>query len=100
MALSKTYEFGNRDGFPYIECKLCGKKSYNLGDIKNKFCGKCKIYHDDVRTSTRAPIFSGTGSTALIAEINAANNITKIRKVVLKVVALIQELENKILETK
>lgn len=30
-----------------IECPLCGRVSYNKGDIEYKFCGACNCYHDE-----------------------------------------------------
>lgn len=30
-----------------ITCNLCGKMSFNIGDVKYRFCGNCKIYHDE-----------------------------------------------------
>jgi hypothetical protein len=30
-----------------IECKVCGLTSFNINDIKLKFCCNCKLYHDD-----------------------------------------------------
>lgn len=31
-----------------IECKLCGMTSFHTDDVKQKFCGKCKIFHNDL----------------------------------------------------
>lgn len=32
-------------GFPYIECKTCGRRSYNGNDMANYYCGNCHKYH-------------------------------------------------------
>lgn len=32
-----------------ITCKMCNMKSYNENDIKNRYCGKCKTWHDDIK---------------------------------------------------
>lgn len=29
-----------------IECLTCGRVSYNPNDIKNKYCGNCKRFHE------------------------------------------------------
>lgn len=36
------------DGTRGIECFHCRKISYNLGDIENKYCGNCHIFHEGV----------------------------------------------------
>jgi ribosomal protein S27E len=28
-----------------IKCHICGKTSYNPNDVKNKYCGYCKVFH-------------------------------------------------------
>jgi hypothetical protein len=30
-----------------IMCKKCGLISFNCNDVEMKFCGNCKIYHED-----------------------------------------------------
>ena len=32
-----------------ITCLRCGMTSYNRSNIANRFCGKCQIFHDDIR---------------------------------------------------
>lgn len=34
-----------------ITCPRCGKTSFNLGDIENRYCGYCHAFHDDGMTS-------------------------------------------------
>lgn len=33
-----------------ITCKMCSAKSYNRGDIDNRYCHRCGVFHDDVLT--------------------------------------------------
>jgi hypothetical protein len=30
-----------------IICLRCGEKSYNANDVAQRYCGNCKIFHDD-----------------------------------------------------
>lgn len=30
-----------------ITCDRCGMTSYNQNDIDARYCGRCKIFHDD-----------------------------------------------------
>ena len=30
----------------WIECGLCGMRSYNLDDIVNRYCGNCRMFLD------------------------------------------------------
>lgn len=52
---------------PSITCPACGWTSWNSGDVKERYCGNCHQYHDDVfrraaaqlrpaRTSRRAAV--------------------------------------------
>jgi uncharacterized protein (UPF0179 family) len=36
-----------------ITCNLCGKTSYNLTDVREKFCARCKVFHDDLEAIER-----------------------------------------------
>lgn len=40
-----TYTIDRSGKHPFIECHHCRRKSYNPGDIKNKYCDCCKIFH-------------------------------------------------------
>jgi 4-hydroxy-3-methylbut-2-en-1-yl diphosphate synthase IspG/GcpE len=31
-----------------ITCPKCGKTSYNSGDILNKYCGNCHLWHSEL----------------------------------------------------
>lgn len=35
--------------FPNIECPKCNRTSYNINDIKYKFCGNCNEWHADMK---------------------------------------------------
>lgn len=40
--LKDTFVIGqDKEGFKYIQCMNCGKKSYSHGDIENHYCGNC-----------------------------------------------------------
>lgn len=41
------YLIGENEHQQYIQCVTCGHKSYNPNDIKEKYCGYCRIFHDD-----------------------------------------------------
>ena len=30
-----------------IKCLICGLVSHNLGDVLQRYCAKCRIFHDD-----------------------------------------------------
>lgn len=30
-----------------ITCNRCGRTSYNLNDVKHKYCGHCHVFHED-----------------------------------------------------
>jgi ribosomal protein S27AE len=32
---------------PHFECLRCGKRSYNLNDIEQSYCGNCHVFIDD-----------------------------------------------------
>jgi len=40
-----SYEIAADDAS--ITCKHCGRTSYNPGDIENRYCGHCNVFHDD-----------------------------------------------------
>jgi hypothetical protein len=44
-----TYVIGVRGGAPGIVCLCCGLGSSNAGDIKERYCGFCKEFHDEMR---------------------------------------------------
>ena len=34
---------------PSIACPKCGRVSYNLNDVANRYCGACHMFHKDLR---------------------------------------------------
>lgn len=30
-----------------IECQICGQTSFHIDDVKHRYCGKCKIFHEE-----------------------------------------------------
>jgi hypothetical protein len=42
--MSETYELAD-DGRAII-CLRCGLTSYNAGDIENRYCGHCNLFHE------------------------------------------------------
>lgn len=42
-----TYEIGGVGQYaPYIKCLRCNKTSYSMSDVKHRYCGYCKMYHE------------------------------------------------------
>jgi hypothetical protein len=41
-----------------IKCFNCGLTSYHPKDVSNRFCGKCHIFHEDLRQYAKTPRFS------------------------------------------
>jgi hypothetical protein len=37
---------------PYITCLKCNKTSYYAEDIRNKYCGYCKEFHEEYKGET------------------------------------------------
>jgi ribosomal protein L37E len=50
-AVLKTIAMGEDQAFdhqsPSITCPRCGATSYNLNDVKHRYCGACHQFHDD-----------------------------------------------------
>jgi hypothetical protein len=46
-----TYEVGTGRQGRSILCRLCDKRSFNQNDINHKFCGHCKVFHEDIRVA-------------------------------------------------
>ena len=42
----KTYDILTRGGRECIRCRQCGARSYDPSDLRNRYCGSCKIHHD------------------------------------------------------
>lgn len=43
-----TYALGRRGGVKGITCLCCGLGSAHPTDIRERYCGFCNAYHDDV----------------------------------------------------
>lgn len=43
FTLGKTLQ-----GHRWIQCHLCGSTSYNPHDVDERFCGRCKLFLEDV----------------------------------------------------
>ena len=39
---------------PSITCPLCGLRSYNPNDVREMYCGRCKVFHDGNEVSALA----------------------------------------------
>jgi hypothetical protein len=37
-----------------IICKRCGKTSHNLNDVRDRYCGHCKLFHEDEKAPLTA----------------------------------------------
>jgi hypothetical protein len=42
-----NYRISSHGHNTYIQCLKCKNISYNPKDILNKYCGSCKIFHED-----------------------------------------------------
>ena len=48
-AQERKYLLGRTfDGFEYIQCLKCDRKSYHPEDIRQKYCGNCHVFHEGV----------------------------------------------------
>jgi ribosomal protein L37E len=45
----KTYRLEISGELLAITCLRCGRTSYSRGDIDNRYCAHCKMFHDDQR---------------------------------------------------
>lgn len=43
----ETLSFNDESEAHSITCNICGRTSYNLNDVVQKYCGHCHIFHDD-----------------------------------------------------
>jgi hypothetical protein len=48
-----TYRTGPMP-YPFIECLLCGARSFHPIDVAERYCGACHVFHDSVRAGRRA----------------------------------------------
>lgn len=50
---------------PSIECPACHRVSYNINDIRERYCGHCHNWHDFLTPQPKqAPLFAPTASAA------------------------------------
>lgn len=45
--MTDKYTINWIQGCKYIRCHTCGRTSFNPGDIENRYCGHCHVFHDD-----------------------------------------------------
>lgn len=45
MNLETTYLIGWVGENFWIQCKLCGLRSFNINDVKYRYCSSCHRYH-------------------------------------------------------
>ena len=61
MAGERTYQIIlNDEGKAHaIKCHTCGLTSYHPKDVSHRYCGKCHIFHDDLRQYAKMPRYGG-----------------------------------------
>lgn len=69
--MTLTYQLVKSSGHLGIKCLLCGRVSYNVHDIRQRYCGHCHRFHDDqpesapaVREAMAAPIVTTREKTS------------------------------------
>lgn len=63
LDFSPTFKlwYENADGNPVaIKCKGCDLVSYSANDVAQRFCGFCKVFHNDI--PARVALNLGRGS--------------------------------------
>lgn len=45
---------GRRHSLPSVMCPRCGRTSWNINDVENRYCGYCHLFHDQMATDTAA----------------------------------------------
>jgi hypothetical protein len=48
--ITEHYEIGTTDQGDFIRCLHCGLKSFHPDDVKNRYCGKCHVFHEEPRS--------------------------------------------------
>jgi len=46
--VGKTYTLGIQDGYPFIHCVACDRRSFHFGDVQNLYCGHCHRFHAEM----------------------------------------------------
>jgi hypothetical protein len=55
----RTYEWQTHAGTVAIRCLLCGRISELPGDVANRYCGRCHLFHDVVAEGLRLVAYPG-----------------------------------------
>jgi ribosomal protein L37E len=48
-----TFTLSAQDGHPFIQCELCGLRSFHPTDIAQQYCGRCHLFHQQVRDARK-----------------------------------------------
>jgi hypothetical protein len=48
LSVSGSYQIVERAGHKGIKCLKCQRVSFNKNDIKFKYCGHCRTFHNDI----------------------------------------------------
>jgi hypothetical protein len=43
----RYYQIANGHWTPAFKCSRCGAVSYNINDIRERYCGRCHVFIDD-----------------------------------------------------
>jgi hypothetical protein len=46
VKLAATYRIGKDGELRWIECLICGLRSYNPNDVEHLYCGNCHQFHE------------------------------------------------------
>lgn len=47
------YVVGQREGRPFIVCAACGFTSPNANDVRERYCPRCHVFHDEEERADR-----------------------------------------------
>lgn len=39
--------------WPSITCPQCGMTSHNINDVRERYCGNCRMFHENMREDSR-----------------------------------------------
>jgi len=48
-----TYEIVTDEKGTRIRCLICGRTSWHPEDVRNRYCGACKVFHEDLELARR-----------------------------------------------
>jgi len=60
MAAGRTYVIGVVHGRAAITCRLCDRISELPGDVQQRYCSRCHLFHDSVAEGRRLVADGGT----------------------------------------